>query len=84
MSMQSRIKEKLDAAFSPQYLEVINESHLHTGHSGDDGSGESHFKIIIQSNAFDTISRVARERMIHQVLADEIALIHAISIQVQS
>ena len=80
MSMQERMNNKLEEAFSPISLQVVNESHLHSGHAGDDGSGESHFSIKIESKDFNGVSRVDRERMIHQVLSEEIKLIHALSI----
>lgn len=80
MNMQERINAKLEEGFSPVTLNVINESHLHAGHAGDDGSGESHFRIEIESKSFNGVSRVARERMIHDALSDEIKIIHALSI----
>ena len=84
MNMQERIQEKLQNALEPTKLEVINESHLHAGHAGDDGSGESHFSIKIESKDFNGVSRVARERMIHGALTEEIKLIHALSISAQA
>ena len=80
MNMQERIEKKLKEALAPNMLEVINESHLHAGHAGDDGSGESHFRIQIESKAFNSVSRVARERMVHDALSEEIQIIHALSI----
>lgn len=84
MNMQERITTKLQHALEPTQLTVINESHLHAGHAGDDGSGESHFSIKIESKAFNGVSRVARERMIHSALCEEIKLIHALSISAQA
>ena len=52
MDMESRIRKKLSDAFSPSLLEVVNESHLHRGHAGDDGSGESHFRVKVVSKSF--------------------------------
>ena len=60
----------LTAAFSPTRLAVVNDSASHHGHSGDDGSGESHFTIEIESVAFVGISRVMRQRMVNQALGD--------------
>ena len=42
MSMKQEMEAALQAAFAPSALEVVNESHKHAGHAGDDGSGESH------------------------------------------
>ena len=68
--IQHAITESLRAALAPTYLEVINESAQHRGHMGDDGSGESHFRVIVESAAFDGLSRVARQRLVNKALAD--------------
>lgn len=60
----------LTAAFAPSKLAVINDSAKHHGHSGDDGSGESHFTIEIESAAFVGQSRVNRQRMVNKALGD--------------
>ncbi len=60
----------LEAAFAPEKLDVINDSASHSGHSGDDGSGESHFTVRIVSAAFAGKSRVDRQRMVNQALGD--------------
>lgn len=83
MSIENEIHEKLEAEFTPVALEVINESHQHAGHSGDDGSGESHFRVVIQSRAFSGMSRVARHRAVHAALGKElIARIHALALDI--
>jgi BolA protein len=60
----------LIAAFAPTHLAVINDSASHHGHAGDDGSGESHFTIEIEAEAFAGMSRLARQRMVNRVLGD--------------
>jgi BolA family transcriptional regulator, general stress-responsive regulator len=60
----------LIATFSPTRLAVINDSASHSGHSGDDGSGESHFTIEIEADAFVGVSRVLRQRMVNKALGD--------------
>ena len=60
----------LTAAFSPTRLAVINDSASHHGHSGDDGTGESHFTVEIESEAFAGVNRVMRQRMVNQALGD--------------
>ena len=77
-----RVEAKMQAAFAPHHLEVINESHLHAGHQpGFDGKGESHIRIRIQSSAFDEMNRVAIHRAINAELAEELdAGLHALAI----
>ncbi|APG63161.1 BolA family transcriptional regulator [Sphingorhabdus lutea] len=64
------IENLLQAAFSPEYLSVNNDSANHKGHSGDDGSGASHFSIEIKSAAFNNVNRVMRQRMVNNALGD--------------
>ncbi len=70
MSVQQEMTEILDRAFAPTRLDVINDSAKHSGHSGDDGSGESHFTILIESEAFAGRSRLERQRMVNKSLGD--------------
>jgi BolA family transcriptional regulator, general stress-responsive regulator len=60
----------LTTAFAPTHLAVINDSVSHRGHSGDDGSGESHFTVEIESAAFSGVNRVTRQRMVNKALGD--------------
>ncbi|HUU24163.1 MAG TPA: BolA family protein [Methyloceanibacter sp.] len=81
MTVEQSIREKLSKAFAPEALEVVNESHSHAGHAGSPGTGESHFAIKVVSNSFTGKSRVARHRMVNEVLAEELAgKIHALAI----
>jgi BolA protein len=84
MAMEDRIKAKLTEALKPVALEVENQSHLHAGHAGDDGSGESHFHLMVVSLAFEGTSRVERHRMIFDILKDEMTAIHALAIKASS
>lgn len=68
--MQSEIETRLTAALAPTRLAVINDSATHSGHSGDDGSGESHFTVEIESAAFAGVSRLERQRMVNRALGD--------------
>jgi BolA protein len=68
--MASEIENRLIAALSPDVLEVINDSAKHSGHMGDDGSGESHFTVVIESAAFTGKSRLERQRMVNAALGD--------------
>ncbi len=77
--------ERLTAALSPTHLRVINESAQHRGHMGDDGSGESHFRVVIESAAFTGQSRVAQQRLVNRALADLLAEhIHALAIEARA
>ena len=68
--VQTEMEGLLTAAFSPTRLIVQNDSAMHHGHTGDDGSGESHFSVIIESDAFAGKSRVERQRMVNRALGD--------------
>ena len=84
MSLEKIISEKLVEAFKPLKLLVENESHHHSGHAGDDGSGESHWRINITAEAFSGKSRIDRQRMINEVLATELKdSIHALAMTVK-
>lgn len=75
------VLHKLSQAFSPSRLELTNDSDRHRGHAGHSGSGESHFNLRIEAQAFAGKARVMRQRMVMKVLADELAgPIHALSI----
>jgi BolA protein len=67
---QTEMEELLTTAFAPTRLVVINDSAKHHGHSGDDGSGESHFTVEIESTAFAGVSRLMRQRLVNKALGD--------------
>lgn len=78
----TEIEARLNAALSPARLAVINDSASHRGHMGDDGSGESHFTVEIESAAFAGQSRLARQRMVNAALGDLLAeRVHALAIR---
>ena len=88
MRVAHSIRQKLAAAFAPQSLDVVDESHRHAGHAGatrDDGSqGETHFHVRLVTAAFEGVSRVERQRRVHAVLADELkGPVHALSLTLQ-
>ena len=80
MDMAEVIRKRLETAFHPDRLEVVNESHKHAGHGGDDGSGESHFHVLIRAAALTPLGRVARHRAVHAALGDVNARVHALSL----
>ena len=69
-TLAAEIERLLVAAFAPTHLAVINDSARHSGHAGDDGSGESHFTVEIESAAFVGVSRLERQRMVNRTLGD--------------
>jgi BolA family transcriptional regulator, general stress-responsive regulator len=76
------IKTKLEAAFSPQRLEVEDDSARHHGHAGAREGGESHFNVLIVAGAFAGVGRVQRQRAVYAVLAEELAgPVHALSVK---
>ena len=77
---------KLEQAFSPVSLEIINESHLHKGHQPQfDGEGETHFRVRIVAEVFREMSRVERHRSINEVVAPKMqAGLHAIAIEARA
>lgn len=81
---RERICAALQKAFSPESLEVIDESHHHEGHGGWSESGETHFRIRIKSAAFDGKSRLSQHRLVNDVLKDELqGGLHALAIEAQ-
>jgi BolA protein len=82
MSVEGAIREKLTQGLQPTRLEVVNESHLHAGHRTSPGTGESHFRVLVVSQAFAGRSRIERHRMINDTLAAELkGKVHALAIK---
>lgn len=83
MSRADEIRTALESAFSPQHIEVIDESEAHRGHSGYAEGGESHFRVVIRAPAFAPMNRIARHRAIHAALGPAlIGRIHALALDV--
>ncbi|MGB0920837.1 MAG: BolA family protein [Alphaproteobacteria bacterium] len=86
--IEQAIEDKLTAAFAPSHLNIINESHLHSGHAGakEGAAGESHFRVEIKAGQFADMNRVARQRAVMDLLADEMKPggIHALSIKAEA
>ena len=80
--VQQEMERLLNDAFSPTRLEIVNDSASHSGHAGDDGSGESHFTVVIEAPAFAGKNRLERQRMVNRALGDIPGeRVHALSIQ---
>ncbi len=81
-TVAARIEKKLRDVLTPRELEVFDESHLHAGHAGARPEGETHFRLLIVSDAFEGESRVARQRRVNAILRDELAgPVHALSMK---
>jgi BolA family transcriptional regulator, general stress-responsive regulator len=81
MSVAETIRQKLTDSLAPLRLDIIDESHRHAGHVGARSEGETHFAVTIVSAAFLGLGRVARQRLVYQILADELATrVHALSL----
>jgi len=81
MATRDVITEKLSTAFTPQSVEVVDESHQHAGHAGHREGGETHFRVYIVAEAFRGKSRLERHRMINETLVGELeGGVHALAI----
>ena len=82
-SIDTQILHLLQKNFVGCAVDLANESHLHAGHTGDNGTGASHFAVHIKWQGFKNISRIHRQRMVHQVLSPLVinGPIHALSIK---
>jgi len=81
MSVADTIRTKLTERFAPNRLEIEDESRRHIGHEGARTGCETHFAVTIVSGAFSGESRVARQRLVYQTLAEELATqVHALSL----
>lgn len=81
----ARIEAKLTETFTPARLLVRDDSERHRGHAGYREGGETHFHVEIVSDAFDGLSRVARQRAVYQALAEELAeRVHALELVVRT
>ena len=79
------IRRKLQAAFAPERLEVVDDSERHHGHGGWREGGQSHFNVVIVAAAFEGMNRVARQRAVNAALAEELAgPVHALSVKARA
>lgn len=81
MQVRAQIERKLTAGLAPTRLDIIDDSHRHQGHGGSHADGESHFTVEVVSAAFDGKPKVARQRLVYELLAEEMRTrIHALSL----
>jgi len=84
MKYAERIRTKITEALAPTRLEIDDDSARHSGHAGahPDGGGETHFNVAIESAAFAGKNRVARQRLVYGILAEELReRVHALSLK---
>jgi len=75
------IETKLRETFSPTYLKVVDESHLHVGHANYKPGGESHFNVTVVSSAFCGLNRIQRHQKVYDCLKNELKNgVHALSL----
>ncbi|MEM7318402.1 MAG: BolA family protein [Pseudomonadota bacterium] len=84
MTITDEIRDRLQAAFDPQELDVVDDSESHRGHAGYRDGGESHFNVRIRAKAFAGQSRVARHRAVHKALGDIVPRIHALALDIDA
>jgi BolA protein len=83
VSLTAEIRARLEAAFQPTRLEIVDESESHRGHSGWREGGETHFRVTISAPAFAAMSRIERHRAVHSALGREMTgRIHALALAV--
>jgi len=81
MTVADTIRRKLTERFEPARLHIVDESHRHAGHAGARPEGETHFAVTVVAAAFAGHNRVARQRLVYQALAEELAArVHALSL----
>jgi BolA protein len=81
MTVAETMRQKLTERFSPTRLDIVDDSHRHAGHAGARPGGETHFSVTLVSETFRGINRVARQRLVYQTLADELAgSVHALAL----
>lgn len=80
--IRESIISKLETHLQPIYLEVHDDSSKHAGHAG--AGEETHFRIIIQAEELEGLSRVSSHQKIYQILEEELKTkVHALAIQVR-
>ena len=85
MRVVEEIRKKLEVAFQPDVLEIVDESELHRGHAGYQEGGQSHFQVTIGAPVFAEMSRIQRHRAVHDALGkDLVGRIHALALTISA
>ncbi|MCJ2122557.1 BolA family protein [Methylobacterium sp. J-077] len=84
-TLRGWMETKLRAELAPAHLDVIDESHLHAGHSGARPGGETHYRLDIVASAFEGKSRVERHRLVNALLDDAFGRgLHALALRART
>jgi BolA protein len=80
MDRVEAIRDRITNKLHPLQLDIVDESHLHAGHSGHGGAG--HFSVSITADVFTGKSLIERHRLIYLAVDDLMkSEIHALSIK---
>lgn len=83
MQVGDEIRARLEKAFGPDELSVVDDSERHRGHAGFREGGQSHFNVRIRASAFEGQSRIERHRAVHAALGqDLVGRIHALALDI--
>lgn len=81
----AELSRRIEAELAPVRVVLQNDSDQHAGHAGHDGSGESHFSVLVVSAAFAGLNRVQRQRLVFRAVGDLMnSRVHALQIQAQT
>jgi len=84
-SRAERLKHILTQRFAPTLIQVVDDSARHAGHAGARPEGETHYSVLVVSQAFNGMNRVARSRAVHDALAQEFARgMHALALTLRT
>lgn len=84
MTRAEKIEAALRQAFAPRVVEVVDDSESHRGHAGYQDGGESHFNVLVESEKFQGLSRVARHRAVHAAIGPALmSEIHALALTIR-
>ena len=84
MAVRDTITDKLQRQFTPDFLDVIDESEKHHGHSGWREGGETHFRVTLAAPGLAGLSRLERHRAVHKALGpDLLGRIHALALDIE-
>lgn len=80
-----RIRSVLEARFAPARIEVVDDSAKHAGHAGARPGGETHYSVLLVSEVFTGMNRVARSRAVHAALEAEFSSgLHALALTLRA
>lgn len=85
LSRTERMIKTLETRFAPGSVSVLDDSARHAGHAGASPGGETHYRVRIVSSAFEGLSRLARQRLVNELLSQEFETgLHALSLDLKT